>query len=204
MRAHELLERRRLRGVRPADRGRLEQAQEVLAGRDREEGQRVGDDIHLAAVGQGEAHRHAVRVGVGVAVRDRRQPGGIREAHGHRHLAAAEQGRGAELRPRLARHEAALGHDPLGVIGPKAGMPAEQLVHGVDDLLRDRRLVGPGRCLRGQCQCQGGRGGAERAMHGHGGVPDRAVPPPIARTPARGKPVAVRAREGDRRAIAAG
>ena len=164
----EALECGGLGGVRATGGHRLQQRQEVLGRGDREKGQRVGDDVHLRAVGQLEAHRHAVRAGVRVAVGDRGYAGRIGEAHGDRDRSASEQGSGAQLRAGGAGLEAALGDDALGVVGTQVGLLAEQLVERVDDLRRHVGVVGEAghREGTGEDRRQGGRPQEPDRAHG--------------------------------------
>jgi hypothetical protein len=80
----EFLQRRRLRGVRLAGCHGHEQVAELGGSGHREEVQAVDHHVGFAAVRQAELYRHAVGIGVRVAVGKVGKTGRVREADGHR------------------------------------------------------------------------------------------------------------------------
>src|SRR5271163_1457288 len=116
------------------DDGFLE-GEEVFAGADDEAVVGDGDDVGVAAVGEGEADGDAAGVGVGGGVGDGGVNGAVGEADGYGDGGDLEVGGAAEFGGFGRGRKGALADQALGMGGAVGGIGAGELHHDVEDLL---------------------------------------------------------------------
>src|SRR5829696_5670656 len=125
MSGDKALERGRVRGIRTAFGGCLEERKELLACRDREELESIEDDVHFGPVRKPEFDRQAVRVRLRRAVRKVGYAGRIREPRYYWHRWSLEEDRLADLIGFGGWREAPFDDRSLRVVRSDPGMPAE-------------------------------------------------------------------------------
>src|SRR5262249_41189126 len=109
----------------------------------------IDHHVGVASVWQMKLDRKAVRIGSVRPVRQVWYARRIGESHRHRDRVGAEYHRPAQRRGLGKRLEASFGDDTLGVIGAEPWVHTKNLVHGIDELLLDGRILssrdsGPG------------------------------------------------------------
>lgn len=89
--------------------------------------------------------RHAMRIRKARAISDIGNTRRVRDTHCHGDRAAGKQRRLAQTSGLRCGFEASRNYHSLGVISAKTGMSAKKLIHSVDELRLNRRVLSPNR-----------------------------------------------------------
>ncbi len=145
MRCQELLDWFGRCHVRATGRDGIQQSEKILRRCRRESVHRDRHDVRAAAIGQGEADRHALGHRIAAGVGDGRYAGGVGKAYQHRSGSPLQMRRLAYAGRFGGGRKRAFGHDALGMIGTKSLVrPVRQFGHGIDQLFRHRLGGGGG------------------------------------------------------------